>query len=45
MRIHGRHYESEKADRDMTVRSAIARLTDHEELNFLLTNRVPRRLR
>ncbi|HEY5829849.1 MAG: archaetidylserine decarboxylase [Hyphomicrobiaceae bacterium] len=27
----------------MTVRSAIARLTDHEGLNFLLTNRVPRR--
>lgn len=27
----------------MTVRSAIARLTDHEGLNFILTNRVPRR--
>src|SRR5262245_9102513 len=27
----------------MTVRSALARLTDHEGLNFLLTNRVPRR--
>jgi phosphatidylserine decarboxylase len=27
----------------MTVRSAIARLTEHEGLNFLLTNRVPRR--
>ena len=27
----------------MTVRSAIARLTDHEGLNFLLTSRVPRR--
>ena len=27
----------------MTVRAAIARLTDHEGLNFLLTNRVPRR--
>src|SRR5262245_21246027 len=27
----------------MTVRSAIARLADHEGLNFLLTNRVPRR--
>jgi phosphatidylserine decarboxylase len=37
------HYESEKDYRNMTVRSAIARLTDHEGLNFLLTNRVPRR--
>jgi len=27
----------------MTVRSAIARLTQHEGLNFVLTNRVPRR--
>src|SRR5262245_32385307 len=27
----------------MTVRSAIARLTSHDRLNFLLTNRVPRR--
>jgi phosphatidylserine decarboxylase len=27
----------------MTVRSAISRLTDHEGLNFLLTNRIPRR--
>jgi phosphatidylserine decarboxylase len=27
----------------MTVRSALARLTEHEGLNFLLTNRVPRR--
>jgi phosphatidylserine decarboxylase len=27
----------------MTVRSAIARLTGHEQLNFLLTNRIPRR--
>jgi phosphatidylserine decarboxylase len=27
----------------MTVRSAIGRLTEHERLNFLLTNRVPRR--
>ena len=27
----------------MTVRSAIARLTQHERLNFLLTNRLPRR--
>ena len=28
----------------MTVRSAIARLTQLEDLNFLLTNRIPRRL-
>jgi phosphatidylserine decarboxylase len=27
----------------MTVRSAIARIIDHEGLNFVLTNRVPRR--
>jgi len=27
----------------MTIRAAIARITDHEGLNFLLTNRVPRR--
>jgi phosphatidylserine decarboxylase len=27
----------------MTVRTAVARLTQHEGLNFLLTNRVPRR--
>src|SRR5262245_1466356 len=27
----------------MTLRSAIGRLTEHEGLNFLLTNRVPRR--
>lgn len=27
----------------MTIRSAIGRLTEHEGLNFLLTNRVPRR--
>ena len=27
----------------MTVRSAIARLTDHDGLNYLLTNRIPRR--
>ena len=27
----------------MTVRSAISRLSEHEGLNFLLTNRVPRR--
>jgi phosphatidylserine decarboxylase len=36
-------YESEKDYKSMTVRSAIARLTEHEGLNFLLTNRVPRR--
>lgn len=28
----------------MTVRSAIARIVAHEDLNFLLTNRLPRRL-
>jgi phosphatidylserine decarboxylase len=28
----------------MTVRSLIAKLTEHEGLNFLLTNRIPRRL-
>ena len=27
----------------MTVRSAISRITAHERLNFLLTNRLPRR--
>ena len=27
----------------MTVRSAIARVTQHEDINFLLTNRIPRR--
>src|SRR5262245_24752692 len=30
--------------RMMTVRSLIARLVQHEDLNFLLTNRIPRRL-
>ena len=30
-------------DRAMTVRSAIARVTQQEQLNFLLTNRLPRR--
>ena len=28
----------------MTVRSLIAKITEHEGLNFLLTNRIPRRL-
>ena len=27
----------------MTLRSAIARITNQEDLNFLLTNRIPRR--
>src|SRR5947209_1769683 len=30
--------------RNMTVRSAIAAIFQQEELNFLLTNRIPRRL-
>ena len=28
----------------MTIRSAIAKLCQQEDLNFLLTNRIPRRL-
>ena len=28
----------------MTLRSLLARLVEHEDLNFLLTNRIPRRL-
>jgi phosphatidylserine decarboxylase len=35
--------EPEKHYRVMTVRSAIARLTEHEGINFALTNRIPRR--
>src|SRR5580700_4666747 len=30
-------------DAQMTVRSLLARATRHEKLNFLLTNRIPRR--
>src|SRR6202046_2198905 len=30
-------------DSPMTVRAAISRLVQHEDLNFLLTNRIPRR--
>ena len=35
--------ESNKRNKTMTVRSAVARLTDNERLNFMLTNRIPRR--
>jgi phosphatidylserine decarboxylase len=35
--------ESKKEYRKMTIRSAIARLTEREGLNFMLTNRIPRR--
>ena len=35
--------ESNKRNKSMTVRSAVARLTANERLNFMLTNRIPRR--
>src|SRR5664279_263367 len=31
-------------DSEMTARSIIAKVVRHEDLNFLLTNRIPRRL-
>src|SRR5690606_32058409 len=35
--------ESQEQYRTMTMRALLARLADNEELNFLLTNRIPRR--
>ena len=37
-------YLCDETRRGMTVRSIIDRITQHEGLNFLLTNRIPRRL-
>ena len=36
-------YDPEKQYKTMTIRAAINRLTEHERLNFILTNRIPRR--
>jgi phosphatidylserine decarboxylase len=41
--LHGRAIPNERK-RIVTVRGRIARLVANEELNFLLTNRIPRRL-
>ena len=50
-RLRGREPEADRPggklfrsrDNPMTVRSAITRITQQERLNFLLTNRLPRR--
>src|SRR5437879_13559066 len=43
-RIPSNQYLSMPVYRTMTVRSWISRIFKQEELNFLLTNRIPRRL-
>src|SRR5215470_10675922 len=35
---------TEKSDRSMTLRGQILRIFQQEDINFLLTNRIPRRL-
>src|SRR5579883_3083674 len=43
-RSSSNHYLFETIDQTMTVQGPIARIFQQEELNFLLTNRIPRRL-
>src|SRR5262245_50116509 len=38
------HHLAERADGSMTLRARFLRLFEQEDINFLLTNRIPRRL-